>query len=48
MHMQPGTCVAGHATALRLFFLAEGVYPTRPLVLLETAHVEVVDVRRSL
>ena len=46
--MQPGSGVAGHATARKLYFLAEGVSPIRPLVLPEKAHVEVVDVSESL
>ena len=46
--MQPGSLVAGYATARRLYFLAEEVSPIRPLVLPEKADVEVVDVSESL
>lgn len=48
MYIQPGSDVAGNATARRLYFLAEGVSLIRPLGLVEIAHVEVVDVSESL
>jgi hypothetical protein len=48
VHTQSGNVVSGHATARRLYFLAEGVSLTRPSVLREKFHVEVVGICRSL